>query len=589
MTVEAIIVSIALITMFFTLIKEYFPPDLTVFMTLAAITLFGILTPEEAVKGFSNSSVHTVALLFIIGSAAYNSGILHHFVTKLLNSSKNLNWVLTKLMTPIFFLSAFINNTPIVVMLTPTIRNWAIKQKLSPSKLLIPLSYAAILGGTITLIGTSTNLVVHGLLQQKGLEGFTMFEFMYIGIPLSIIGLLYMILYGQYQLPDRKDMINSFQESSKKYIFEFIVPTDSILVGKSITEAKLRNLHDLFLIQILRGNQIISPAPNYEIIQPKDRLIFSGNAKSMIALENIKGLKLWAEEDELPTKYHKGNMTFIEVVISHSSPLVEKKIKDSNFRAKYNAAIVAISRNNKQIMSGIGNTKLKPGDALLLITGKDFQNRWSNSKDFYLVSNLSLEAISPHQIKVVFTVLIGIISLISFGILPIFKAALLGVLTLIVTKSIQPSELRKAIDWSVLILMASSIGIGTAVEKTGLAEIVASLITSLGVTFGLFGIAFLIYFITSILTEMINNLASAAFMFPIGFSVSETVGYDPKLLAIIIAVSASCSFITPIGYQTNLIVYGPGGYRFSDYIKVGLPLSILCMITTVWIASALWG
>ncbi|WP_243292923.1 SLC13 family permease [Bacillus sp. FJAT-47783] len=588
MSIDLFLLIAVMIFVFISLIKAWLVPELAFFFALSIITIFGVITPEEALKGFSNPGVHTVALLFVLAHAVYKNGVLMQFSQKILGMNKSIQIVLIKLMLPIFCLSAFLNNTPIVSMMTPVIRNWGEKNGVSPSKLLIPLSYAAILGGMITLIGTSTNLIIDGLLQQKGYKGFQLFEFAIIGIPLSLTGLFYMMIIGHRLLPNRKVITEKIKASSHEYIFEIFVLADSPLVGQTITEAKLRELHNLFLIKIIRNNQSITPASNSEIIQANDRLIFSGNIQTVNHIQTMKGTKLVTNADQTVNNHQLiefENLT--EVVISHSSPLIGKKIKESNFRSKYNAAIIAIRRKHKDITSGIGCMTLKPGDTLLLIAGNDFLKTWSDSKDFYFVSKVMH---TPYNKKYfVLVIIIGMFISILCNVLSLLKAAMLGVVILFLTKSINMSEAKKAMHWDVLLIMASAIGIGAAIEKTGLSVMIADLFTSWGEVVGLLGIAFLFYLITNILTDIINNLAAAAIMFPIGFEISMKFGYDPKMFAIITAIAASCSFMTPIGYQTNLLVYGPGGYRYTDYMKVGFPLSVLCMIVTVLISAQVWG
>ncbi|WP_332694892.1 SLC13 family permease [Halalkalibacter lacteus] len=589
MSFITITVSVVLILMFISLIKEWYSPEVTVFLALSIFILSGVLPLNEAFEGFSNPAVHTIALLMVIAYAAQKSGVVPKVLTKILGKNKRISIVLMKIMLPVSFLSAFMNNTPIVAMLTPIIHKWGIQHKISPSKLLIPLSYAAIIGGTVTLIGTSTNLLVHGLLQQVGHQGFSMFQFTLIGIPLFVVTLLYMMLYGHKQLPNNKDLIEAYQSKSNEYTIEVKVTSESTWIGKTVKKVNLRALHDIFLIQIIRNNNAITPASSYEVIQANDVLIFSGNIDSIMNLNNIKGLKLTAPNEDLNSAYKRYDNNLVEVVISHSSPLVNKKIKDTNFRAQYNSVIVAARKKNQQISSGIGNITIKPGDTLLLLTGKDFMKSWANSRHFYLVSDVNAsESSRPEKAKIIIPTLFGVIILASLQILPILKAALIGIIVLVVTKSITTSEVKRAIDWGILILISSAIGIAKAVEEAGLPMLITNLL-NFEKPVNLLILCFVFYFLTLILTEMISNIAAAALMFPIVFSIATQFGYNPELFAIIIAIAASCSFITPIGYQTNLLVFGPGGYKFTDFFKVGFPLSILCMLITVFLAVFIWG
>ncbi|MEB1806289.1 MAG: SLC13 family permease [Bacillaceae bacterium] len=589
MTIPLITVTILMLLMFYSLIKEWFSPELTVFTTFALLVVVGILPIDIAFNGFSNPAVHTIALLMVIAYAVQKCSIIPILISRILRGNKRISTVLVKIMVPVSFLSAFMNNTPIVAMLTPIVHKWGIQHKISPSKLLIPLSYAAIIGGTITLIGTSTNLLVHGLLQQHNHSGFSMFQFSLIGIPLFFICLVYMILFGHKRLPDTEGMMETYQSTRKKFTIELKVTRHSSWVGQTVKAVNLRALHDIFLVQIIRNHHSITPVSNYEVIQEDDTLIFSGNIESIVKLKKIEGLKLTTSNEGLEDVYERFNSNLVEVVISHSSPLLNKKVKQTNFRARYNAAIVAIRRNNQQITTGIGNMVIKTGDTMLLLTGKDFIKTWSDSRDFYVVSDLQAdEPISNHKTKIIITTLIGVITLASFQIIPILQSALLGCIVLIITKCITTSEIKKAIDWGILVLIASAIGIANAVEIVGLPSVLTNFL-SFSPSINLIVVCFMVYLSTVILTEIISNIAAAALMFPIGLSIASQLGIGPELFSIIIAIASSCSFITPIGYQTNLLVYGPGGYKFIDFVKVGFPLSILCMVVTVLLSVFIWG
>jgi len=585
--ISLVLLCCIILFMFVSMINEWLEPAVAIFLALSLLTIFGIISPIEALSGFSNTGVHTVALLLILGTAIHYNGVFDHYSEKLLGSVKNIPIVLTRMMLPVLFFSAFMNNTPVVSMLTPIVRKWGINRGISPSKLLIPLSYAAILGGTITLIGTSTNLIVNGLLLKKGLNGFYLFEFSLIGIPLSLIGLLYFITIGHHLLPNRKIMTQMIQQNSHDYLFEFKVLKKSPLIGKTVLEANLRKLNNLFLVKIIRHDQSIVPVGHHESIQANDRLIFSGSANKIVSIQSIPGMELITDEENI-TNFQQNNEV-IEVIISHNSPLIGKKIKDSQFRSKYHAAIIAIRRNNENITSGIGGITLKTGDTLLLLTGPDFIKSWSNSEDFYLISPVEDQLFRKKKQRLVFFILLVFLLIVSLNIFPILKAAMLSVLMLFLTKSITVHEAYKSMNWSVIIIMGASIGVGTAIEKTGLSIILADFIVELAIPFGLAATVILFYMTTTLLTELIQNIAAAAIMFPIGYDIALQINQDPKLFAIVTAIAASCSFITPTGYQTNLLVFSPGSYRFSDYVKVGLPLSIITMLLTTFIVLVLYS
>lgn len=569
--------------MFIVLVKEWLLPELAVFLALAAIILAGILSPEEALNGFSNPGVHTVAFLFILGAAFSNSGILHELIYRILSKSNKLPHILVRVMLPVSALSAFMNNTPIVTMLIPTLQSWAISNNIKPSKLLIPLSYGAILGGTITLIGTSTNLIVQGLLLDKGLPGFHLFDFSYFGIPLTLAGVCYFFVAGHRLLPNRVHNTKQFKDEEHLHIYKFAVEKKSPIAGKTINEAMLRNLNQIFLVEIIRNGRKIIPDPIEEIILADDILVFSGNPQGVTDISKNLGLS--------PVKKSHGDnsltdLTILyEVGISGNSPLVNQKIKDIHFRSKFNAAIVAIKRKGIQFTTGIGKYIIKPGDTLLVIAKRDFEKTWSKTEDFYFISPVQYKKnISTFSRTVLCLILLGIILFSIFQLLPIFHLALCATVILLTTNIMTVSAAIKSINWNVIILMGCSIGIGKAVEITGLAQIASSLLTMVQSNFGIIGTMIIFYIVTTALTEILNNLATAALMFPIGFSISQHLHVDPAAFAMITAIAASCSFLSPIGYQTNMLVYGPGGYRFNDYLKVGLPLSFICMSVTISIA-----
>jgi di/tricarboxylate transporter len=585
MNIDAFILCIILSSMFIVLLKEWLLPEFAVFFALGALILTGILTPVDALAGFSNPGVHTVAFLFIIGAAVSRSRILDDLIKKILMETNSLGSVLFRLMVPVSSLSAFMNNTPIVAMLIAPVQKWAISRGIKPSKLLIPLSYAAILGGTITLIGTSTNLVVQGLLLEKGLRGFELFDFSFIGLPLALAGVLYFVIVGQHFLPNRPHTLMMFEEENQTFLYNFKVLPDSPLVGKTIVEAMLRNLNQLFLIEIIRKGKIIIPDPSDETIQMDDILVFSGNSQDFLKVSEFLGLTPCTDIKN----YENKNTILYEVGISSNSTLINNKVKESHFRSKYNAVILAIKRKDAQITTGIGQTALKSGDTLILLAKSDFEKTWADSNDFYIISSNSSKNKNSVRDKIfILGTLTGILTCSIFQILPIYQLTMIATGFLLLSKTITASASIKAINWNIIILMGSAIGIGKAVEITGLAKMVAEFLININTSFGIIGILIVFYLFTVILTEILNNLATAALMFPIGFSISEQLNTDPMMFALITAIAASCSFLTPIGYQTNLLVYGPGGYKFKDYLKVGLPLSFICMIITISFAGLKW-
>lgn len=589
MTIEIVFVISVVLVMLVCLIKEVARPAFIVFCALAVLLLSGVLSPSNALRGFANEGMLTIALLFIVAGAVQQSGMLNHLMMKALGSGKNPRRSLIQMMLPVSSMSAFLNNTPIVVMFTPVIRKWCKDRNISPSKFLMPLSYAAIFGGTLTLIGTSTNLVVHGFMLEQGMEGFSMFQLAIVGLPASIIGMLYMGTIGYKLLPSRKTAEESFNESSREYLSEVLVEANSAIVGKSIEEAGLRNLQGLYLIAIFRNGERTGPVPSYHKLKAGDRLIFTGVLSTIVELQNIKGLRIETGADFKLEELQAGSAHLVEAVVSHQSSLVNLTVKESKFRNKYDAGVVAVHRNDERIHNKIGDIALKPGDTLLLVANKDFITRGSLTRDFYVVSALEEPGIvDTKKSTMAMCTLIAMIVLASFGIMSMFKAALLAVITLFLTKTITFESSKKHVQFDVLLLIACAIGVGIALDQSGAATFIADHFVQLTKGAGVIGALIGVYLLTTIFTEIITNNAAAVLMFPIAFAMANQLSLDPMAFFVTVAIGASASFSTPIGYQTNLIVYGPGGYRFSDFIKVGIPLNLLYMLVTVTITYFVW-
>jgi di/tricarboxylate transporter len=589
MTFEIAFVIFVVFGMLVCLMKEVSRPDYIIFFALAILIISGVLSPSDALKGFSNEGMLTVALLFIVAGAVKQSGVLNQIIAKSLGSGRSPRKSLIQMMFPMAGLSAFLNNTPIVVMFTPVVRKWCEEKNISPSKFLIPLSYATIFGGTLTLIGTSTNLVIHGFMLEQGLSGFSMFQLAVVSLPAGLIGIIYMATIGYKLLPSRKTSEQSFEESSREYLAEADVETNSPLIGKSIEEAGLRNLSGLYLIEVIRNGERIASVPSYIKLHENDKLIFTGVLTTIVELQNVKGLRISTGSSLRLEDLQNGSAKLVETVISHQSSLVQKTVKESEFRSRFGAGVVAVHRNDERINNKVGDIRLKSGDTLLLLTNKDFEKRWSSSRDFYLISPLEEpDVIDPRKSIIAILTLIIMISLAAFNILPMFKAALLAVIVLFITKTITFIGARKYIQFDVLLVIACAIGIGIALEQSGAAALIASYFIQISKGAGIIGAVIVVYFLTTVFTEIITNNAAAVLMVPISLAIANQLSVDPMAFFVTIAIAASASFATPIGYQCNLIVYGPGGYRFSDYLKIGIPLNILYLIVTVVIVYFVW-
>ncbi|NUO08945.1 MAG: SLC13 family permease [Candidatus Brocadia sp.] len=556
--------------------------ELVIFSTLLLLIIGKVITLKEAFIGFSNEGMLTIALMYVVVGAFSNTGMLNQ-VTHIIFGKKNTgdSSKLLRLLFPVSAVSAFINNTPVVAMFIPAIRSWAEKHHYASSKYLIPLSYAAILGGTCTLIGTSTNLIIHGLMIDSGMKGMTFFEISKVGVPLAILGILFISFIGHRLLPNRKDPLIELGKHTREFVIELKVTEEYEHIGKTIEGAGLRHLQGLFLFQIERNRQAIAPAEPHEKILLGDRLFFTGVPKTILELQKMPGLQLIQNSHFDLKQYDSAVINTFEAVVSPGSPLVGKTVRESDFRAKYEAVIIAIHRHGERIQKKIGDIWLRPGDTLLLLAGRNFRRKWYHSNDFYLIADAETLPSKPqwHGYLTV-GVFISTILLTVLEVLPLLSAAGLGVIILMATRTIRMAEVKRVIDWRALIIIAMSLGIATAIDQSGLAELLAKGIVRIGIHFGTIGVLTSIYIMTSFYTLFITNNAAAAILFPVAISSASTIHADSRAFAIAVLFAASASFATPISYQTNLMVYGPGGYRFKDYLKIGVPLQcFIGMIT----------
>jgi len=557
--------------------------DLVLIGSVVILLVTNILTPAEAFKGMSNEGMLTVAVLYVVSAAVRETGGVDWIALKMFGRPKSQLGAITRLMFPTMTLSAFLNNTPLVAMLIPAVNDFSKRQKIPASKLMIPLSYAAILGGTCTLIGTSTNMVVDGLVKKtEGLPPLHMFDITWVGLPAAVIGGLFMVFAAHYLLPDRSAGV-SRQDDPREYTVEMQVETDSPLVGQTIEHAGLRHLPSLYLAEIDRDGVAIPAVSPQEVLQGGDRLLFVGAVESVVELQRIRGL-VPATDDVFKLKAPRTQRCLIEAVVSNTCPGIGKTIRESRFRSQYNAVVVAVARNGERLHQKIGDIELRAGDVLLVEAHPSFAEQNRNSRDFFLVSQVEDSSVRRHDKSfLAIGLLVGMVILMSLNIIPTILITLVVAGLMLLTKCISISAARKAVDWEVLVAIAASFALGEALERTGAAKLIANSATNIAGGSPWWTLAML-YLVTLIVTELITNNAAAALMFPFAISMAKGLGVSHMPFVITVMMAASAGFATPIGYQTNLMVYGPGGYRFSDYLRVGVPLDILIMIVTVILA-----
>lgn len=571
-----------ILLMTFFLIREILEAEVVVFSALILLVLGGVISVQEAFQGFSNHGMLTVAFLFIVAAALQQTGLLNLIGEKLLGGKGSLSIRLFRFMTPVAAISAFFNNTPIVAMLIPAVRHWARKNDFAVSKLMIPLSYASILGGMCTLIGTSTTLVIHGLMIDNNMAGFGFFEISKVGVPVAVLGLLALAFLGHRLLPDRKAPIVQLGEHTREFVVEMKVEQDYKYIGRTIEAAGLRHLKGLYLFQIERDHSILATVGPDEVLLLGDRLFFTGLPDTILELQRTPGLSILKDIAFNMKNYDSDELGAFEVVVSANSPLIGQNVRDSQFRTKYGAVILAIHRSGERIQKKIGDIVLHGGDTLLILAQNDFASRWYHSNDFYLVSRAPDLPSKPKWYRwfALGVILLMIVSM-AAGLLPILGAVGLASIVLVISKCISPDDARKSVDLNVLLIIASAFGLSRALLNSGVAEFIAKEIVVFLGAWGPLGLLAGVYVMTSIYTIIVTNNAAAALAFPIALSITQQVSLDPHPFFITLAIAASASFATPISYQTNMMVYGPGGYKFKDFLKVGLPMNLLVGLTSV--------
>ncbi len=589
-TFDIILVFIVLLFILVSLYKELLGAAFTFVIAVTALGFFGILTPSEILSGFANEQVFVIILLLLIGDIVRRTGILESIFDNFFRTARTMKSFMARMMILISFFSAFLNNTPLVAIMMPYVHNWSRRNQVSPSKLLMPLSFAAILGGCATLIGTSTNLIVSGMVIDqnivRGLKPLDIFDFSYVGVPMIVIGLIFLYFFSHKLLPSKSDAVADFSTNAREYLVEAQVRRKSPLIGKTVEEAGLRNLKGLFLVEIIRKSYKIKAVSPDVVLQQDDILIFAGDTNTIAEMVNSKsGLTI----PSVGMMYRKKKTEVVEIVISHNSSLLNKTVKEVRFRAKYDAAVIAVHRNGEKISGKIGEIVLKPGDVLLLFTGEDFVNRTAHTQDFYFISKVrDFHKVEGYKIAVVLGGLFLAIILAAFKLVSLFMGLLVLLIAAFALKIANPKDLPKAIDYNLALIIVMSLALGIAMRKSGAAELVADFIISVFMPFGKVGLLFGIYLITSFLGAYIGNKAAVALVFPISLTMAANLDFQAMPFILVVSFAAAANFITPVGYQTNLMVYGPGGYSFNDFFKLGFPLTIIYMFVTVFVLSIIY-
>lgn len=589
--------SIGVIALVFALlIRGKHGADVIIVAGVSLLVLVGVLTPKDAIGGLANEGVITVAIMYVVVCGLAETGVVALIARNVLGTSGSLLATKLRMLIPVTTLSAFMNNTPLVAMFIPVINDWCRKHRVSPSKLMIPLSYAAIMGGTCTIIGTSTNLVVSGLwvnaaapggaLEGKGMLGF--FDIAWLGVPCAAVGLTYLVIASKWLLPERKPVLDVASDA-RSYTVEMIVETGSPLVGQTIEAAGLRHLPGLFLAEIERGGQLLPAVGPDQRLAAEDRLVFVGVLDSVVELQKIRGLKP-ATNQVVKLDAPRPQRALIEAVVSNSSPLIGRSIREGRFRSVYNAVVIAVARNGERINKKIGDIVLRAGDTLLLEAHRSFAEQHKNSRDFFLVSRVeNSEPLRHEKALLSMAILALMVAIATFGPFgfTMIHAAVIAAGLMLITRCCSGAAARRSVDWQVIVTIAASLALGVSLERSGAAASIAHSLVGWAGANPWITLA-LIYGMTMFFTEMITNNGAAALVFPIALAVANELGVDFKPFAMCIMMAASASFATPIGYQTNLMVMAPGGYKFTDYFRIGIPLNLIMWTLTVLLAPLIW-
>ncbi len=562
-------------------------PDIIMCGGLTLLVTLRVLTPTEAIAGFANEGMPTVGLLFIVAVGLRETGGMSLLVQRLLGRPQSVFRAQVHLMLPVVVMSAFLNNTPLVAMLLPVVDDWARRYKLSVSKLLMPMSYASILGGACTLIGTSTNLLISSLLAQlPNIPRLGLFDIAWVGLPCALAGVGFMLLCSRWFLPERRPVMSALDDP-KEYTLEMLVEPGGALVGQTIEQAGLRHLPGVYLVEIHRDDQVLAAVSPQERLAGDDQLVFVGVVESVVDLQRVRGL-IPATNQLFRLTGPRENRCLIEAVVSSLCPLVGQTIRDGRFRNVYQAVVITVARNGERLHQKIGDIVLRAGDTLLLEAHPWFVPVHRNSRNFYLVSRVEDATLPRHgRAWIAVAILLGMVAVAAFQWLPMLNAVMLAAGLMVLTGCCSGPSARRSVNLQVLVVIAAAFGMAQALQYSGAAIAIAGALLGLAGDNPWTALA-LVYSVTMLFTNVMTNNAAAVLMFPIALETATTLAISPMPFMIALMIASSCGFATPIAYQTNLMVYGPGGYHFTDYLRFGVPLNLLLWAVTVGLAPIVW-
>ncbi len=590
MSVETIQIAIvlaitaAVIVLF---VREALPPDVVAMLAFGALLASGILTTQEAMGVFSNGGPIAVGAMFVLSAALERTGLIERVGGITIRAASQAPALaLLGLALCVMFLSAFMNNTPVVVVLTPVAIALARAIKIAPSKLLIPLSYTAILGGTTTLIGTSTNLLVNGVLVQQEMPPISMFEITMPGLIMGFVGLAYLGIFGRWLLPNRPSTV--VDPLARRFVAEFLLPEGSPFVGKTPEQAGLTQELGISIIDIVRNGQSHRYGLAPMVLQAGDRLVLRSKVADVMGLRESGTLVFGAREEHRVEPIEIQQAVLMEGVVGPQSRLIGYPIADLNFRRMFGVYIIAIYRQGEELRGNFEGITLEPGDTLLLEGPPDGLRRLFDRRILVNLTTVSEQPFRRRKAPIVLVSIALVMGLATFNVLPVEALAIMAAAILVATGCLTPDEAYDAIQWRVLMLIFGMLALGLALEKTGTAALIVRELAALTAHLGPMVVLSLIFLLTSIMTEIVSNNATAILLTPIAIGLAQQLGVDPRPFAIAVLYAASASFATPIGYQTNTFVYGVGGYKFSDFLRIGVPMNIINWLVASMVIPLFW-
>lgn len=578
-------------------VAEWLPVDLTALCVAIVLILLGLVTPEEGIAGFSNSATVTVMAMFVLSAGITRTGVIQVIRDRLIVwGGKNPHqqvFVLGALVGPI---SAFINNTAVVAIFLPIVEDWCKKQKISPSKLLIPLSYATVLAGMITVVGTSTNILASGISAKLGYGEFSLFQFTALGVVTFLAGLIYLTIFAPKLLPDRKSSTGEFLEDdygSKVYLSEVIISPRSNLIGQTLSQSGLQRKFNFDVLELIRNKVHLSQPLADKVLNAGDILIVHSSREELLKIKDERGLEIFADvkfqKEDIESAITTGEEKLAEVLILSNSRLIGTTLKDLKFRQRYNATVLAIRRGSELLQGRLGKIPLKFGDLLLVQGPKQSFIGLQTTRELLVLEEKEIESLRQDKGIIALMITLLVIIIAAFDIQPILVTSLVGVVLMVITGCLKPGEVYGSIRWDIIFLLAGLIPLGTAMDNSGTTKWLADNLVAIGGNLSGFWILVFFYLITSVLTEILSNNAAVVLMIPVAVEVAKTLGLNPLAFMYAVTFAASNSYLTPIGYQTNTMVYAPGGYKFLDFTRLGAPLNLILTILTPVLIVLFYG